>query len=115
MGAVPDRSNDRDAVKAVMRDDMLYSMKLKETTAAAPRVVDASRVATPASVKSGEGLRCGRRRRWARYPGGDPSLKLAAVAYGVSIGSVARALKLTPEQRDAVRQGKRALLHVLRR
>ena len=41
---------------------------------------------------------------------GNPTLKLAAVAYGVSIGSVARALKLTPEQRDAVRQGKRALL-----
>ena len=47
----------------------IYSMKLKETTAAAPRVVDVARTAASASVKGGEGLRCGRRRRWARHLG----------------------------------------------
>ena len=41
---------------------------------------------------------------------GNPTLKLAAVAYGVSIGSVARALRLTPEQREAVRKGQRPLI-----
>jgi hypothetical protein len=38
------------------------------------------------------------------------TLKLAAAAYGVSIGSVARARRLTPEQRQAVRQGRRPLI-----
>jgi hypothetical protein len=41
---------------------------------------------------------------------GSPTLKLAAVAFGVSVGSVARALRLTPAQRQAVRQGMRPLV-----
>ena len=41
---------------------------------------------------------------------GNPTLRLVAAAYGVSIGSVARARRLTPEQRQAVRQGKRPLI-----
>jgi hypothetical protein len=41
---------------------------------------------------------------------GNPTLRLAAAAYGVSIGYVARARRLTPEQRQAVRQGKRPLI-----
>ena len=41
---------------------------------------------------------------------GNPTLKLAAVAYGVSIGSVASALRLSPEQRQAVRQKRRPLV-----
>ena len=36
-------------------------------------------------------------------------MRLTAAAWGVSVGSVARALRLTPEQRQAVRQGKRPL------
>jgi hypothetical protein len=38
------------------------------------------------------------------------TLRLVATAYGVSLGSVARARRLTPEQRQAVRQRKRPLL-----
>jgi hypothetical protein len=38
------------------------------------------------------------------------TLRLAAAAYGVSIGSVARARRLTPEQRQAVRRGERPLI-----
>ena len=41
---------------------------------------------------------------------GHPTLRLAATAYGVSIGSVARALRLTPEQRLAVRRNERPLI-----
>lgn len=41
---------------------------------------------------------------------GNLTLKLVAAAYGISIGSVARALRLSPEQRQAVRQGKRPLV-----
>jgi hypothetical protein len=40
----------------------------------------------------------------------NPTLRLAATAYGVSIGSVARARRLTPEQRQAVRRGQRPLI-----
>jgi len=40
----------------------------------------------------------------------NQTLRLAAAAYGVSIGSVARARRLTPEQRQAVRQGRRPLV-----
>ena len=40
----------------------------------------------------------------------NPTLRLAAAAYGVSLGSVARARRLTPEQRQAVRQGRRPLV-----
>ena len=38
------------------------------------------------------------------------TLRLIAAAYGVSIGSVARARRLTPEQRQAVRKGQRPLI-----
>ena len=89
---------------------MLYSMNLKETTAAPPRVVDAHgllhlRAASKAvkacdAADAVDGLAIL----------GNFTLKLAAVAYGVSIGSVARARRLTPEQRQAVRQGKRPLV-----
>jgi hypothetical protein len=40
----------------------------------------------------------------------NPTLRIAAVAWGVSVGSVARARRLTPEQRDAVRRGNRPLV-----
>jgi hypothetical protein len=38
------------------------------------------------------------------------TLRVVAVAWGVSVGSVARARCLTPEQRDAVRRGERPLV-----
>ena len=88
---------------------MLYSMKLKETTAAAPRVVDAHGLLHLRASKAAKACDAADAVDGLAILG-NPTLKLAAVAYGVSIGSVARALKLTPEQRDAVRQGKRALL-----
>jgi hypothetical protein len=40
----------------------------------------------------------------------NPTLRIAALAWGVSVGSVARARRLTPEQRDAVRRGNRPLV-----
>ena len=40
----------------------------------------------------------------------NPTQRVAATAYGLSAGSVARALRLTPEQRQAVRRGKRPLV-----
>jgi hypothetical protein len=38
------------------------------------------------------------------------TLKLLASAYGVSLGYVVHARRLTPEQRDAVRRGQRSLI-----
>ena len=40
----------------------------------------------------------------------NPTIRLAATAYGVSTTYVGHALQLTPEQRRAVRQGKRPLV-----
>jgi hypothetical protein len=88
---------------------MLYSMKTTSATAAVPRVVDAhgllhlrvsKAVKACAAADAIDGLTIL----------GHPTLRLAATAYGVSVGSVARALRLTPEQRQAVRQGKRPLV-----
>jgi hypothetical protein len=88
---------------------MLYSMKILKTTTAAPRVVDAHsllHLRVSKSVKA-----CGA----ADVVDGhavlqNPTLRLAAAAYGVSLGSVARARRLTPEQRQAVRNGQRPLV-----
>jgi hypothetical protein len=88
---------------------MLYSMKITEATAAAPRVVDthsllhlraskAARACDAADVVDGLAALQ------------NPTMRLAAAAYGVSIGSVARARRLTPEQRQAVKQGERPLV-----
>ena len=41
---------------------------------------------------------------------GNPTLRLVAAAYGVSVSYVARALRLSPEQRQAVRQRRRPLV-----
>ena len=88
---------------------MLYRMRLKETTAAAPRVVDAhgllhlraskaARACLAADIVDGLAVLQ------------NPTLRLAATACGVSLGSVARARRLTPEQRKAVRQKRRPLV-----
>jgi len=41
----------------------------------------------------------------------NPTLRVSAVAYGVSVGSVARAHRLSPEEREQVRCGKRPLVY----
>jgi|SRR5215472_640721 len=84
-------------------------MQTTETTAAVPRVVDCHslfHLQAPKATKSVDA---------ADACDGlvvlqNPTVRLAATAYGVSLGSVARARRLTPEQRDAVRQGKRPLV-----
>jgi hypothetical protein len=88
---------------------MLYSMKPTETTAAVPRVVDAHGLLHMRASKSAKACDA------ADVVDGlavlqNPTLRLAAAAYGVSIGSVARARRLTPEQRQAVRKGQRPLI-----
>ena len=89
---------------------MLYRMHTTEATAAPLRVVDAhgllhlQRVskATKAcdAADAVDGLAVLQ----------NPTMRLAAAAYGVSIGSVARARRLSPEQREAVRKGRRPLV-----
>jgi hypothetical protein len=88
---------------------MLYSTKTMLTTAAPPRVVDAHsllHLRSPKSVRACDAadLVDG----FSRLQ--DPTLRIAAAAYGVSLGSVARARRLTPEQRQAVRAGRRPLV-----
>ena len=78
-------------------------------TAAAPRVVDAHGLLHMRASKAAKACDA------ADVVDGlaklrNPTLRLVAAAYGVSIGSVARARRLTPEQRQAVRQGKRPLI-----
>ena len=88
---------------------MLYSMKTTETTAAVPRVVDAhslphyklskaARACLAADILDGrltlQGL----------------TIKLVAAAVGVSEGYVAAALRVSPEQRELVRQERRPLV-----
>jgi hypothetical protein len=84
-------------------------MKLTETTAAVPRVVDAHGLLHMRASKSAKACDA------ADVIDGlavlqNPTLRLAAAAYGVSIGSVARARRLTPEQRQAVRRNERPLI-----
>ena len=88
---------------------MLYSMKLMETTAAVPRVVDAHGLLHMRASKSTKACDA------ADVIDGlavlqNPTLRLAAAAYGVSIGSLTRARRLTPEQRQAVRRNERPLI-----
>jgi hypothetical protein len=88
---------------------MLYSMKTTEATAAVPRVVDAHGLLHMRTSKSAKACDA------ADVIDGlavlqNPTLRLAAAAYGVSIGSVARARRLTPEQRQAVRRNERPLI-----
>jgi len=88
---------------------MLYRITNGGATAARPRVVDTRGLLHKRGSKSAkacdaadavDGLTILR----------NPTLRLAAAAYGVSVGSVARALRLTPEQRQAVRQNARPLV-----
>jgi hypothetical protein len=84
-------------------------MQTMETTTAPPRIVDAHSLLhrqDPLAAKACDA---------ADWMDGlvvvqNPTLRLAAVAYGVGLGSVARARRLVPEQRDAVRRGRRPLI-----
>jgi hypothetical protein len=93
---------------------MLYpTQTLSATTAASPRVVDAHGLLHMRAPKSARACDA------ADVVDGlavvqNPTMRLAATAYGVSIGSVARALRLTPEERDKVRRGARPLVVPLR-
>jgi hypothetical protein len=90
-------------------EPMLYSMKPTETTAAVPRAVDAhslphcklskaARACLAADILDGrlslQGL----------------TIKLVAVAAGVSVGYVNAALRVSPDQRELVRHGRRPLV-----
>jgi hypothetical protein len=87
---------------------MLYDMRVTPTTVAVPRVDTHSllhwraskAVKACAAADAVDGLAV-----LQNY-----TLRLAATAYGVSIGSVARARRLSPEQRQAVRRGQRPLV-----
>jgi hypothetical protein len=88
---------------------MLYDMRVTPATALIPRVVDAHSLLHLRAKKSARACDA------ADIVDGlavlqNPTMRLAATAYGVSIGSVARARRLTPEQRQAVRRGKRPLI-----
>jgi hypothetical protein len=89
---------------------MLYRMNaaLKATTAA-PRVVDAHSLLHLQASKAAKACDA------ADACDGliilqNPTLRVAATAWGVSLGSVARARRLPPEERDRVRYGKRPLV-----
>jgi hypothetical protein len=88
---------------------MLYSMRLKETTAAVPRVVDAHGLLLKRTAKAAKACDA------ADVVDGlavlqNPTLRLVAAAYGVSESSIALARRLTPDQRQAVRCGQRPLV-----
>jgi hypothetical protein len=88
---------------------MLYSMKTTEATAAVPRVVDAHSLLHMLASKAAKACDAADAVDGLAILG-HPILRLAAAAYGVSNGSVARALRLTPEQRQAVRRKERPLI-----
>src|SRR5262245_29951595 len=88
---------------------MLYRMKTTEATAAVPRVVEAHGLLRMRTSKSAKACDA------ADFVDGlavlqNPTLRLAAAAYGVSMGSVTRARRLSPDQRQAVRAGQRPLV-----
>jgi hypothetical protein len=89
--------------------NVLYSMKASPATAAVPRTVDAHsllHLQVSKAVKACDaadlvdGLAILQR----------STLRVAAVAYGVSLGSVARAKALPVEEREKVRRGQRPLV-----
>ena len=88
---------------------MLYSMKTTEATAAVPRVVDAHSLRHLRASQAAKAIDA------ADLVDGlavlqNLTLRMAATAYGVSMGSVTRALRLSPDQRQAVRAGQRPLV-----
>jgi hypothetical protein len=88
---------------------MLYNLRLTEATAASPRVVDAHSLLHLRSSKAARACDA------ADVVDGlivlqNPTLRLAAAAFGISAGSVARAHRLSPEERNLVRRGWRPLV-----
>jgi len=88
---------------------MLYRIGNLEATAALPRAVDAHSLLHLHKSKAARAVDA------ADAVDGfivikNPTTRLAAHAYGVSVGSVARALRLPPEEREKVRQERRSLV-----
>jgi hypothetical protein len=88
---------------------MFYDMKPTETTTAPPRVVDAHGLLHKRATKAAKACDA------ADLVDGltglqNYTLRLAAFANDVSVGSVSRARRLSPEQRQAVRKGRRPLV-----
>jgi len=88
---------------------MLYRMKELLATTAMPRVVDAHSLLHLQASKAAKACDA------ADAVDGlvvlqNPTLRVAAAAWGVSLGSVARARALDPQERDGVRHGKRPLV-----
>ena len=88
---------------------MLYSMKTTEATAAVPRVVDAHSLRHLRASQAAKAIDA------ADLVDGlavlqNLTLQMAATAYGVSMVSATRALRLSPDQRQAVRAGQRPLV-----
>ena len=88
---------------------MLYRIGNLEATAALPRAVDAHSLLHLHKSKAARAVDA------ADAVDGfivikNPTTRLAAHAYGVSVGSVARALRLPPEEREKVRRGRRPLV-----
>jgi hypothetical protein len=88
---------------------MLYDMRVTPTTVAAPRVVDAhgllhkrtskaARACDAADILDGSAVLQ------------NPTIRLTAFAYSLSVGTVSRARRLTPEAREAVRRKERPLV-----
>src|SRR5262249_58530018 len=89
--------------------DMLYNSMKLEATAAIPRVVDAHSLLHLQASKAVQACDA------ADAVDGliilqNPTQRLAAAAFGVSLASVARALRLPPEERQKVRDGQRPLV-----
>jgi hypothetical protein len=88
---------------------MLYSMRPVETTVAVPRVVDTHSLLHMQVTKAAKACDA------ADLVDGlavlqNYTLRLAAAAHDVSVGSVSRARRLSPEQRQAVRKRQRPLV-----
>jgi hypothetical protein len=88
---------------------MLYRMTTTDTTAVAPRAVAAHVLLHLRASKAARACLAADVADGLAVPQ-NPTLGVVARAYGISVGYVSRARRLTPEQRQAVRQGKRPLI-----
>jgi hypothetical protein len=90
-------------------DEMLYRTDATGLATAPPRVVDCHsllHLRAPKAVRACDAADvCDELVILSR-----PTLHVAAVAYGVSLWTVARARRLLPQERDQVRKGKRPIV-----
>jgi hypothetical protein len=88
---------------------MLYSVKTAGTIPALPRVIDTHGLLHVRATKATRACNAADAIDGVTVLG-RPTLKLAAAAFGVSVGYVTSALRLPPDQRQAVRRGERPLI-----